>query len=230
VGLTEDQVTYIRNLEEVKRMRVNNFQRLLALGGGKRFRAERFVPHEERFRFGADAMDLKAAMRFDPARARHYVEQGWWTRDTLRDWLARHASERPQHTAVIAGDRSMSYRELAGAVDRLAGAFWRLGIRRGDVVAVQLPNCPEYLVAYLAIAQMGAVMTTVYMPHRASEYLALLGHSRARAIICLADLGGFSPATTLVGLAPQLPLLAHVIALGAPVAGTKSWQALLDAG
>ncbi|MFP6755883.1 MAG: hypothetical protein VCB60_09220, partial [Alphaproteobacteria bacterium] len=47
VGLSEDQVTYIRNHEEIARMRPNNFQRLLSLGGGRRFRVEQFVPHEE---------------------------------------------------------------------------------------------------------------------------------------------------------------------------------------
>ena len=230
LGLTEDQVTYIRNHEEIRRMRRNNFQRLLELGGGRRFRAERFQPHEERFRFGEDAMSLKDSMRFDPERARHYFDQGWWTEETLRQWLAIHVAERPDHPAIVHGERVVSYAELGDLVDRLAGALWRLGVRRGDVVAVQLPNIAEYLVSYLAICQMGAAMTTVYMPHRASEYLTLLGHSKARAIVCMSDAGGFAAAETLVGLQPQLPALEHVIALGAPVAGTQSFEALLAAG
>lgn len=230
LGLTEDQVTYIRNHEEIRRMRRNNFQRLLELGGGKRFRVERFQAHEERFRFGEDAMSLKETMRFDPERARHYFEQGWWTEDTLRSWLATHVAERPEHPAIVHGERIVTYAELGDLVDRLAGALWRLGVRKGDVVAVQLPNIPEYLVSYLAICQMGAVMTTVYMPHRASEYLTLLGHSRARAIICMSDAGGFAAAETLVGLKPQLPALEHVIALGDPAPGAESFAALLERG
>lgn len=230
LGLSEDQVTYIRNHEEIRRMRRNNFQRLLELGGGRRFRAERFQAHEERFRFGETAMSLKQTMRFDPERARHYFEQGWWTDDTLRAWLARHVAERPDHPAIVHGERVLSYGELGQAVDRLAGALWRLGVRKGDVVALQLPNIPEYLIGYLAICQMGAVMTTVYMPHRASEYLTLLGHSRARAIICMSDAGGFAAAETLVGLKPQLPALEHVISIGEPVAGADDFQALLAAG
>ena len=230
IGLTEDQVTYIRNHEEIRRMRTNNFQRLLELGGGRRFRDERFVAHEARFRYGEEAMDLKAALNFDPERARYYIDQGWWTEDTLRRWLARHVADRPEHPAIVHGERVIGYAELGQLVDRLAGALWRLGVRKGDVVAVQLPNIPEYLVSYLAICQMGAVMTTVYMPHRAAEYLTLLGHSRARAAICLSDAGGFPAAETLVGLKPQLPALQHVVTLGAPVAGAESFAALLAAG
>ena len=48
IGLSRDQVTFIRNLVERRRIRRNHYQRLLELGGGRRFRAERFTPHEER--------------------------------------------------------------------------------------------------------------------------------------------------------------------------------------
>ena len=75
IGLTEDQVTYIRNHEEIRRMRTNNFQRLLELGGGRRFRDERFVAHEARFRYGEEAMDLKAAPNFDPERERCWIAE-----------------------------------------------------------------------------------------------------------------------------------------------------------
>ena len=111
---------------------------------------------------------------------------------------------------------------------QLADALWQLGLRKGDVVAVQLPNLPEHVIAYFAIAHIGAVMTTLYMPHRAREMETLLGHARARALICLADAGGFPAARTALGLRERLPALQHVIVLDLPPEGALSLQALIE--
>ena len=99
IGLSRDQVTFIRNLVERRKIRRNHYQRLLELGGGRRFRAERFTPHEQRRGYSEAAMNLRDAMRFDGDRAALYLERGWWSpADTLSQWLARAASETHTHT------------------------------------------------------------------------------------------------------------------------------------
>ncbi|MDA1097841.1 MAG: class I adenylate-forming enzyme family protein [Proteobacteria bacterium] len=216
IGLSEIQVMYIRTTMERRRFRTNHFQRLLELGGGKRFRHERFTAHEDRFQYHDDAIALREAMTFNPERARYYAEQGWWADDTLSGWLARNVAERPAAPAVILDGVVMDYASLAARVDRLAGGLHGLGLGPGDVIAVQLPNVPDYLVGYLAIARLGAVMTTLYMPHRGREFATLLGHSRARAMICLSDAGGFPAAQTALDL--DLEKLQSVIAIGTDVA------------
>ena len=67
IGLSRDQVTFIRNLVERRKIRRNHYQRLLELGGGRRFRAERFTPHEERQGYSEAAMSLRD---FDAIRRR----------------------------------------------------------------------------------------------------------------------------------------------------------------
>ena len=215
VGLSEPQVMYIRNMMERRNFNSRHYHRLLELGGGKRFREERFTDHTERFHYHDDAIALREAMAFAPDRARHYSEQGWWADDTLSGWLARHVSQRPEAAAIIQGDLVINYADLGDRVDRLAGGLHGLGLGQGDVIAVQLPNIAEYLISYLAIARLGGVMTTLYMPHREREFETLLTHSRARALICLSDAGGFPAAETALGL--KLPKLQSVIAIG-PVA------------
>ncbi|MBT3493156.1 MAG: acyl--CoA ligase [Rhodospirillaceae bacterium] len=224
IGLSEMQVMYIRAMMERRRFHTNHFQRLLELGGGKRFREERFTAHEERFQYHDDALALRDAMSFDPARARHYSEQGWWNNDTLSGLLARHAAGRGDAPAAIQGETIISYADLLHRVDRLAGGLHGLGLGRGDVIAVQLPNVEEYVISYLAIARLGAVMTTLYMPHREREFETLLGHSRARALICLADAGGFPAAQAALNL--KLPKLQRVIAIGEPVTGAVPFEDL----
>ena len=230
VGLSRDQVTFIRNLVERRKIRRNHYQRLLELGGGRRFRAERFTPHEERAGYGDAAMSLREAMRFDGERAALYLERGWWSpADTLSRWLMRAAAETPDAPAIAGDGRSLTYGELAARVAALAGGLKTLGLGPGDVVAVQLPNRAEYLVSYLAICAIGGVMTTLYLPYRAAEMESLLGHSGARAFIGLAETGDFSPARTALGLRSRLGSLEHVVVLGDAPDGTHPFDELTRA-
>jgi len=127
---------------------------------------------------------LRGAFKFDPELARRYVERGWWGDDTLPGWLASHSKTRPDAPALIAG-QIISWRELEERVLRFAEGLRRAGVARGDVVAVQLPNTPEFVIAFLAICRLGAVMSTLHMPYRGAEIAALLRHSRAKLAICL---------------------------------------------
>lgn len=71
----------------------------------------------------------------------YFRHQGWWRGETLPGWLERAARERPDGAAIVARDGGVvGYRKLASSVGRLTAALRRLGIARGDVVAVHLPN------------------------------------------------------------------------------------------
>jgi acyl-CoA synthetase (AMP-forming)/AMP-acid ligase II len=184
LGLTREQVMFIRNSEESRRFRTGQTAYLLDLGGGRRYRPERVVRLEDRFRYSEDALRLRGAFKFDPERTRRYVEQGWWRDDTLPGWLSSHSRTRPDAPALVAS-QVVSWQELEERVLRFAEGLRRAGVARGEVVAVQLPNTPEFVIAFLAICRLGAVMTTLHMPYRGAEIAALLKHSRAKLAICL---------------------------------------------
>jgi cyclohexanecarboxylate-CoA ligase len=156
--------------------------------------------------------------------------QGWWRDETLRDWVARHAKSAPDHPAVLAGTTRWSYAELQQRVQACAAGFHRLGLRRGDVVAVHLPNLPEFLIAWLAINEIGAVMQTAHTPYGPRELAHLLRHGEAKACIALAKSKDRSPASDLVALRQELPSLRHVISVGGAVEGAEPFAGLLDAG
>jgi len=121
-------------------------------------------------------------------REREYRERGFWRDDdTLARWLARHATERPQAPALVAGGERVAWAALAERVHRAAGALARRGIVAGDVVAVQLPNVAEFVVAYLAVTRLGGVFCTLHMPYRGAEVEALMRHSGARLAIVLPE-------------------------------------------
>jgi fatty-acyl-CoA synthase len=71
---------------------------------------------------------------------------------------------------------------LASRVPRVAGGLAKLGLRRGDVLAIWMPNLPEWLLLYLATSSLGAAVAAVNTRYRATEVGQVLQTSRARAI------------------------------------------------
>ena len=230
IGLTREQVLYIRTAMERRRFRTGHYPRLFDLGGGRRFRMERFTPHAERPGYSDAALGLRDAMRFDPERVEKYVAEGWWRDDTLARWLARWAEATPDAPAIRSAGDAIGYGELAARVARLRSGLAGLGIGRGDVVAMQLPNLPEFLVGLLAVTGLGGVVTTLHMPYRAAEIETLLAHGRARAVICLAEAGDFAAGELMVSLRAKLPLLDHVVTVGDPPPGALAWTDLAAGG
>ena len=134
--------------------------------------------------------------------------------ETLWMLVERRAKDAPEAAALLFGDTRWSNAEFRGRAARIAGGLRALGIGLGDVVAVQLPNIPEYLATYAAVCALGAVMQTVHMPYRRAELSVLLAHSRARAFVCLSRFKEELPAAEARSLMKDLPSLKHVLALG----------------
>ena len=75
---------------------------------------------------------------------------------TLHDALERSASKYPEVTALIMMGKKISFRELNELVNRFAGALTDLGIRKGDKVALILPNMPQTVMGRRNIVMPGA--------------------------------------------------------------------------
>ncbi|TWT30758.1 AMP-dependent synthetase/ligase [Blastopirellula retiformator] len=90
--------------------------------------------------------------------------------------------------------RSCTWNDLAADVAAVAASLRRLGVSPGERVAVELPNCHEWIVADLAIAAIGAVSVPLHVTYKSEERIRLLEHSGAKRSI--RALGGelFEPA------------------------------------
>src|SRR5262249_12604910 len=130
----------------------------------------------------------------------YFRAQDWWRDETLGDWLARCAATRGDSPAVITARQSLAFTAVGKRAAALASCLARIGIAAGDVVAVHLPNIPEFLIAWFAISQRGAVMQTIHMPYGLREVEHMLRHSGAKAVLALSELRGRSPAAELAGL------------------------------
>jgi long-chain acyl-CoA synthetase len=76
---------------------------------------------------------------------------------TVSDLLQIAVEKQPNHTACVFMGARMDFEHLKQHVDKLAAALHGLGVRKGDRVAIMMPNCPQAIIAYYATLSLGAV-------------------------------------------------------------------------
>ena len=143
---------------------------------------------------------------------------------TLTEALRRTAANHPEIVAVRWPDDSVSltWAELLGRVDALAGGLAELGVERGDVVAIMLANRPEFHIADLAAVTLGATPFSIYTTYPPEEIQYLIEDSGARLAIVEQ---AFLP--VMLEARKQLPALDTVIVVdGEPPDGTISLAAV----
>lgn len=117
----------------------------------------------------------------------------------LQKLLDDAAAEYPDRAAIIFGavahklpgqplmDAQMSYRDLRAAVNRFANALVRLGVKKGDRVAIYLPNCPQFAIAFFGTLKAGGVIAPVNPIYTPRELEFILQDSGAETIVALSQ-------------------------------------------
>ena len=98
----------------------------------------------------------------------------------LADEAARRHGDR---AAIVTPDRSVTFGEIGDMAARFAGGLRGLGVGRGDRVVLHLPNGPEWVVAYYAVARLGAVVAPANFLLGIDEVVAMALDSGAAAVI-----------------------------------------------
>ncbi|MFE5483418.1 AMP-binding protein [Streptomyces sp. NPDC056527] len=148
-----------------------------------------------------------------------YRAAGWWRDETVLHDLRRWAREQPDKPALVcykgADHETLTYAELARRVDRLAVGLLRLGVRRGDVVTLQLPNSWELVALCLAAARVGAVAGPVVPVMRRREVEFMTRLTASPVYIAASEVRGFSYGEMAAEIAEAVPTLRHRVLLGA---------------
>src|SRR5947207_8068781 len=87
---------------------------------------------------------------------------------TLLHYLADLARDRPNGPALLFKGATLTWNDLERLSDACASAFHALGIKRGDRIALLLPNCPQFSIAQFAAWKLGAVvapLNPIYTEH-----------------------------------------------------------------
>ncbi|MCP4666667.1 MAG: long-chain fatty acid--CoA ligase [Deltaproteobacteria bacterium] len=99
----------------------------------------------------------------------------------LLDTVARH----PGYIATTFNDSDITYRELNEKVNGFAHALRALGIKKGDRVALILPNAPTYVIAAYGAMKMGAVIVNINAMTQGKELIQSLNDSGSRVVVTL---------------------------------------------
>ena len=175
-------------------------------------------------------------MEFDavliaPRRAAS-IAKGLWHDKTINTELDACLAACPDKLALTAVQaeggavKRFTYRELAAMADRVAVGLYRLGVRKNDIVACQLPNWWQFTITYLACSRIGAVMNPLMHIFRERELSFMLKHGEAKVVIVPKVFRGFDFEAMATGLRASLPDLQHIVVVGGE--GESSFEKLLS--
>ena len=102
--------------------------------------------------------------------------------------LEKTVKEHPEKVAIAYFEREITYAELDSLSDRFAAALAALGMKKGDRVALFLPNIPQFVIAYYGVLKAGAVLTAISPLHKEREVPYQLNDAEAEIIVALDSL------------------------------------------
>ena len=150
---------------------------------------------------------------------------------SLNVWelLAKNGQEQPDREAVAFANRRLTYKEVIEQAEHLAAELYKYGLRKGDKLALIMPNWPEFVITFFASARLGAVLVPLNVRYRKNEIEYMLRDSEAKFLVTCATFGNFDFVGLLDKIRPSLGKLEHVIVVGqaAGAPGIIAWETLM---
>jgi acyl-coenzyme A synthetase/AMP-(fatty) acid ligase len=152
-----------------------------------------------------------------PELRERYLREGYWTDSTLTD-LVVDGLERNRDLEFRVWSRQrptrQSFADVSARAYALASGLAARGVREGDVVAFQLPNCVEAGLTFYAAALLGVVLVPVVHFYGHKELGYILERTAARALVTADAFGRMDYLAGIELLHPSLPALETVAVVG----------------
>ena len=148
-----------------------------------------------------------------PELIEEYTAAGYWSDETLADVFRRNARVFPDKVAYVDDHSQVTWGEVWQVSGEVASGLARRGVRRGDVVAVQLPNRLEFVFVLAAVVRLGAVFCQFPPDYRAREIEFILEFSEAHTIVVPDTFRGFDHTEMIDGIRGRLPWLVNTVAV-----------------
>lgn len=99
--------------------------------------------------------------------------------------LRKNAASLPGNKAWYFEGATTTFKDLDLAVGKFAAGLHRLGIGKGDVVLIDMPNIPQFIIAFFAIIRLGAIANPIIPLNKYSEIVHQANDSNAKALVIL---------------------------------------------
>ncbi|HKG96066.1 MAG TPA: AMP-binding protein [Gemmatimonadaceae bacterium] len=133
---------------------------------------------------------------------------------TLARVFAQRAREHSTRTLVVSGRDSLTYGQVDARSSALAASLAELGIEAGDRIAVNLPNCAEWIISLLAAAKLGAVVVPLNPRLNYHELKYQLRHGEVSAVVTAERHGDLDYLEVFEDLIAELPDLQYLLTVG----------------
>jgi long-chain acyl-CoA synthetase len=140
----------------------------------------------------------------------------------MRELVELYQEERAGQPCILWRDEEITYKQLNEQINRVANGLKSLGIKKGDVVSVYLPNCPDYFYVWFGILKLGAVFGPINALFKGDEVRHVLSDSGAVAVVTSEML-----LDTINSAKESCPALRHVICLEGASKGASAYADLL---
>jgi fatty-acyl-CoA synthase len=141
---------------------------------------------------------------------------------TPLEFARRSRSLYADREAVVDGVLRLTYEQFFGRCDQWSSALQALGVKRGDRVAYIAPNTHAQLESFYAVPQIGAVLVPINYRLSPDEFAYIINHSGATVLCAHQD-----HLECVDGIRPELPGVAHFVALEGASAGWLDYETLL---
>ncbi len=133
--------------------------------------------------------------------------------ETIGQNLDRIAAQHSGAAALVSRHQNVryTYAEFVAAIDRLASAMARAGLRKGDRLGVWGPNVAEWALAQYASAKLGVILVNINPAYRTSELQYALAHSACRWLLAAQECRGADFRSMLAEVLGELPELERAV-------------------
>ena len=130
-------------------------------------------------------------------RIKIFTENGWWGDDTLYSIFQKACNESPNNEALldppnrnqITGDdpKRLNFSEINCIVEKYSSVFFKAGLRKDDIVIIQLPNIVELPILYLALTQLGIIISPIPMQYRNYEIKKIVNDIKPKGYVGISN-------------------------------------------
>jgi len=138
------------------------------------------------------------------------------------DFLMIASSIVPDRPAIIFEGKKFTFGQLNERSNRLAHALTKLGIKKGDIVAILQVNCNQYLETYYAVAKLGVIFAPLNFRAKADELTYMLNNCEARILLV-----GERYLDMVQTMRPNLPKVEQYVSIDKKVDGMLYYEDLL---
>ena len=144
----------------------------------------------------------------------------------IRELLEKQAKTYPDKVFLYFDEERITYKTFNLTVNRIANGFKKMGIGKGDRVAIMLPNLPEFLYAWMGLNKIGAVEVPINIGFKAPEVSHILQHSESKGVIIHQDYYPIFDRLKKEGLPNPIDVIFY--GEGIPCDGAIPFSTLLD--